>query len=33
MGGWTEFILAFAAFFASHAIPARPAVRARLVSP
>ncbi len=32
MGGWTEFILAFAAFFASHAIPARPAVRARLVA-
>ena len=32
MGGWLEFILAFVAFFASHAIPARPPVKARLVA-
>ncbi|TCO71649.1 putative membrane protein [Rhodovulum euryhalinum] len=30
MGGWGELSLAFAAFLASHAIPARPAVKARL---
>jgi len=29
--GWTEFIVAFVVFLLSHAIPARPAVRARLV--
>jgi len=29
--GWTEFIAAFAVFLLSHAIPARPAVRAALV--
>lgn len=32
LSGWGEFALAFALFVASHAIPARPAVRARLVS-
>ncbi|WP_022721370.1 NnrU family protein [Rhodopseudomonas sp. B29] len=31
MSGWTEFIVAFAVFLMSHAIPARPAVRAALV--
>lgn len=30
MLGWVEFLAAFAVFMASHAIPARPAVRARL---
>ncbi|PVA10685.1 NnrU family protein [Pelagivirga sediminicola] len=30
--GWTWFALAFVAFFASHSIPLRPPVRARLVS-
>jgi uncharacterized membrane protein len=30
MTGWLEFVAAFALFMASHAIPARPAVRARL---
>jgi uncharacterized membrane protein len=30
--GWTEFIAAFAAFLLSHAIPARPVVRAKLVA-
>ncbi|ARE41126.1 NnrU family protein, required for expression of nitric oxide and nitrite reductases (Nir and Nor) [Rhodovulum sp. P5] len=30
MGGWGELLLAFAAFLASHAVPARPAVKARL---
>ena len=28
--GWTEFALAFAAFFASHALPVRPPLRPRL---
>lgn len=32
MTGWLEFILAFAAFFASHAIPVRPPVKARIVA-
>lgn len=31
MHGWTEFIAAFVVFLLSHAIPARPAVRAALV--
>ncbi|MBI5128738.1 MAG: NnrU family protein [Rhodopseudomonas palustris] len=31
MTGWTEFIAAFIVFLLSHAIPARPAVRAKLV--
>ncbi|MGP9810509.1 NnrU family protein [Rhodopseudomonas sp. NSM] len=31
MTGWTEFVAAFAVFLLSHAIPARPAVRERLV--
>jgi uncharacterized membrane protein len=31
MGGWAEFVLAFAVFLASHAVPARPPVRRRLV--
>ncbi|MFZ5739110.1 MAG: NnrU family protein [Pseudomonadota bacterium] len=31
MSGWTEFVAAFAVFLLSHAIPARPTVRARLV--
>ncbi|WP_420131682.1 NnrU family protein [Rhodopseudomonas sp.] len=31
MTGWTEFIAAFTLFLLSHAIPARPAVRAKLV--
>ena len=30
MNGWWAFALAFAAFFASHAIPVRPPVKARL---
>ena len=30
MGGWAEFILAFAAFLVSHSLPVRPAVKARL---
>ncbi|PPQ29670.1 NnrU family protein [Rhodopila globiformis] len=30
MGEWAEFAIAFGAFLLSHAIPARPAVRARL---
>ena len=29
---WTEFVLAFAAFFASHALPVRPPIRPALVS-
>ncbi len=29
---WLEFVAAFAAFFLTHAIPARPAVRGRLVA-
>lgn len=32
MTGWLPFALAFAAFFASHAVPARPPVRRRLVA-
>jgi uncharacterized membrane protein len=32
IAGWVEFAAAFAAFFASHAIPARPKVRAWLVA-
>lgn len=32
VSGWGEFALAFALFLASHAIPARPALRARLVA-
>ncbi|RJF77868.1 NnrU family protein [Rhodopseudomonas palustris] len=31
MTGWTEFVAAFALFLLSHALPARPAVRAKLV--
>jgi uncharacterized membrane protein len=31
MSGWGEFALALCAFFASHAVPVRPPVRARLV--
>ncbi|MCG6205178.1 NnrU family protein [Rhodopseudomonas sp. HC1] len=31
MTGWTEFIAAFAVFLLSHALPARPVVRAKLV--
>lgn len=30
--GWLEFLLAFAAFFASHALPVRPAIKAQIVS-
>lgn len=32
MAGWAEFAAAFAVFLLSHAVPARPAVRRRLVS-
>jgi len=32
MIGWTEFIAAFATFFASHAIPVRPAVKGAIVA-
>ncbi|MFO1067527.1 MAG: NnrU family protein [Geminicoccaceae bacterium] len=32
MDGWPEFALAYAVFLAAHAVPARPAVRARLVA-
>ncbi len=32
MTGWLEYGLAFAAFFASHAIPVRPPVKARIVT-
>ncbi|MDZ4135630.1 MAG: NnrU family protein [Paracoccaceae bacterium] len=32
MGGWGGFLLALAAFFASHMIPSRPALRGRLVA-
>lgn len=32
MGGWGEFAGVFALFLASHAIPARPAVKARIVA-
>jgi len=32
MPGWSEYILAFAVFFLSHALPVRPAVKARLVN-
>lgn len=31
LGGWAEFAAAFALFMASHVLPARPAVRGRLV--
>jgi len=31
MDGWTEYVAAFAVFMLSHAVPARPAVRGRLV--
>src|SRR3546814_17028953 len=31
-GGWAEFGIAFAAFMASHVVPARPGVRRRLVA-
>ena len=30
--GWAEYLLAFAVFIAAHALPARPAVRRRLVA-
>ena len=30
--GWGEYILAFAVFFASHALPVRPAIKARIVA-
>ena len=32
MGGWAEYVIAFAVFMASHAFPARPALRSRLVA-
>lgn len=32
LGGWTEFLLALALFFLSHALPARPPLRRRLVA-
>jgi uncharacterized membrane protein len=32
MTGWLEYTLAFAAFFASHALPVRPPVKARIVA-
>lgn len=32
MAGWGEYVLAFAAFLGSHAIPARPALKARLMA-
>lgn len=32
MSGWTEFALAFLAFFIAHALPVRPPVKARLVA-
>lgn len=32
MTGWTEFIAAFAVFFASHALPVRPAVKRPIVA-
>ena len=32
MSGWTEFALAFLAFFCAHALPVRPPVKARLVA-
>ncbi|WP_421709553.1 NnrU family protein [Algihabitans sp.] len=32
MSGWTEFALAFLAFFLAHALPVRPPVKARLVA-
>lgn len=31
LGGWGEFVLAFAVFLGSHAIPSRPGLKARLV--
>lgn len=31
MGGWGEYLAAFAAFLASHAIPARPELKAQIV--
>ncbi|MEZ5720729.1 MAG: NnrU family protein [Paracoccaceae bacterium] len=30
--GWGEYILAFAVFFASHALPVRPAIKSRIVA-
>jgi len=32
MAGWAAYLLAFAVFFASHAIPVRPAVKARITA-
>ena len=32
MSGWGEFVVAFLAFYASHMIPARPAIRGRLMA-
>ncbi|MBA4490886.1 NnrU family protein [Paracoccus sp. S1E-3] len=32
MSGWTEFILAFAAFLAAHVIPMRPALKSPLIA-
>ena len=32
MAGWTDFALAFLAFFLAHALPVRPPVKARLVA-
>lgn len=32
LGGWAEFVLALLLFFGSHAVPARPPVRRRLVA-
>lgn len=32
MPGWTEFIMACAAFFLSHAIPVRPAIKGAIVA-
>ncbi len=32
MSGWIEYILAFVAFFLTHSIPVRPAVKSRLVA-
>jgi uncharacterized membrane protein len=32
MAGWTEYLVAFAVFVIAHALPARPAIRGRLVA-
>lgn len=32
LAAWSEFVLAYIAFFLSHAVPVRPAIRARLVA-